>query len=226
MKRNHTLPLWGVIPLLGVGSRYICVPKASGLLTNGILLFFFPLLGVASRYVCVPKASGLLTNSILLLFLITTSSSNAQNPATDERSQVNMMLDQFNEAAANADYQRYFDFYTDDAIFIGTDATEHWDKKSFMIWAKPHFDKKKTWKFKSMERHIYFDKRGDLAWFDELLNTQMKICRGSGVVIRQGGQWKVQQYVLSMTIPNEKTDSVIKLKSSMEDALIQKLSQK
>jgi hypothetical protein len=37
------------------------------------------------------------------------------------------------------------------------------------------------------------------AWFDELLNTQMKICRGSGVLVKIDGKWKIKHYVLSMT---------------------------
>jgi SnoaL-like domain len=136
------------------------------------------------------------------------------------------MLDSFNTAAANADYKTYFNFYTDDAIFTGTDASERWNKKEFMVWAKPYFDKKTTWNFSSLERHIYFDKTGTLAWFDELLNTQMKICRGSGVLVKQGNGWKIQQYILSATIPNEVMDSVVKIKAPIEDELIKKLSEK
>lgn len=163
----------------------------------------------------------------LLMISGATLSIKAQSQTTGtDRERINVTLDQFNEAAANADFEKYFNFFTEDAIFMGTDATEHWDKKSFMSWSKPHFDKKKTWHFKSMERHIYFDKTGNLAWFDELLNTQMKICRGSGILVKQGDQWKVQQYVLSMTVPNEHTDAVIKIKAPVEDVLIQKLSQK
>ncbi len=130
------------------------------------------------------------------------------------------MLDSFNLAAAKADYKTYFSFYTADAIFTGTDATERWDKKAFMAWAKPIFDKGKAWDFNAIDRHIYFDKTGNLAWFDELLNTQMKICRGSGVLVKEGGAWKVQQYILSTTVPNEQLDSVIKMKSHMEDSII------
>jgi hypothetical protein len=32
-----------------------------------------------------------------------------------------------------------------------------------------------------------------------LLNTQMKICRGSGVLVKIDGEWKIKHYVLSMT---------------------------
>jgi len=114
-----------------------------------------------------------------------------------ERKEINTMLDSWNTAAAKADFNAYFNYLSDDAVFIGTDATENWDKKSYMIWAKPFFDKGKAWDFKSIERHIYFDKSGKTAWFDELLNTQMKICRGSGVLIKSNSTWKIQQYVLS-----------------------------
>jgi len=75
-----------------------------------------------------------------------------------------------------------------------------------------------------MERHIYFDKTGTLAWFDELLNTQMKICRGSGVLVKQGDEWKVQQYILSTMVPNDQLDQVIKIKEAVEDSIIKSLS--
>ncbi len=143
-----------------------------------------------------------------------------------EQTQINAMLDSFNRAAAKADFSAYFNFYTNDAIFTGTDATERWDKTAFMAWAKPFFDRGRAWNFTSLQRHIYFDKTGSLAWFDELLNTQMKICRGSGVVVKQGNDWKVQQYILSTTIPNDQLDSIIKIKSVVEDSIIKKLSTK
>ena len=92
-----------------------------------------------------------------------------------------------------------------------------------MIWAKPFFDRGRAWNFTSIQRHIYFDKSGTLAWFDELLNTQMKICRGSGVVIRQGSEWKVAQYILSATVPNDIMNDVVKMKTKAEDSIINKL---
>ncbi len=130
------------------------------------------------------------------------------------------LLDSFNIAAANADFKTYFDFYADDAIFTGTDASERWQKKEYMLWAKPYFDKKTTWNFTALERHIYFDASGNLAWFDELLNTQMKICRGSGVLVKEGSNWKIKQYILSTTVPNELIDTVVKMKAAIEDKII------
>jgi hypothetical protein len=140
------------------------------------------------------------------------------------RQEIHALLDSFNVAAAKSDFDRYFSFYTPDAVFMGTDATERWELDSFKVWAKPYFDKKTTWNFLSLKRNIYFDKSGKLAWFDELLSTQMKICRGSGVVVRDGKDWKISQYVLSMTIPNSQVDQVVKNKTSEEDRILQELT--
>ncbi|WP_166922638.1 nuclear transport factor 2 family protein [Flavobacterium poyangense] len=159
---------------------------------------------------------------LLLLFFITTFT-NAQNA---EKEKINQVLNAWHKAAADVKFETYFDFMTDDAIFIGTDATENWVKPDFKIWAKPFFDKGTTWNFTTLERHIFFDKSGKTAWFDELLNTQMKICRGSGVLVKVGKEWKIQHYVLSMTVPNDEVDAAIKIKAPIEDVLIEKLRKK
>ncbi|MCU7616091.1 nuclear transport factor 2 family protein [Chryseobacterium sp. PBS4-4] len=159
----------------------------------------------------------------LILLVLSFTTISAQSKFEKEKTEIGKMLDAFNVAAAKADYKTYFDFFAEESTFIGTDATEVWNKKEFMIWAKPHFDKKKTWNFTSLKRNIYFSKDGKLAWFDELLDTQMKICRGSGVLEKINGVWKVKQYVLSVTVPNEIIDKVVVEKTPIEDALIEKL---
>jgi len=65
-----------------------------------------------------------------------------------------------------------------------------------------------------------------LAWFDELLNTEMKICRGSGVLVKTGNEWKIKHYVLSITIPNANIKEVVKIIDPIEDALLQKAQNK
>ena len=92
-----------------------------------------------------------------------------------------------------------------------------------MDWSKPFFDKGKAWSFTSLKRNISFSSDGKYAWFDELLDTQMKLCRGSGVLEKTGNQWKIKQYVLSQTIPNDVNDEVIKIKSLIEDPIISNL---
>jgi len=159
----------------------------------------------------------------ILLLLFVTIFANAQNADKDKISQT---LDAWHKAAADAKFDAYFNLMADDAIFIGTDATENWTKPDFKVWAKPYFDKGTTWNFTALERNIFFDKTGKIAWFDELLNTQMKICRGSGVLVKVGKEWKIQHYVLSMTIPNDEVDAVVKVKAPIENILIEKLQKK
>ncbi len=142
---------------------------------------------------------------------------------TKETANINTVLDNWHKAAAEAKFDTYFGMMSDESIFIGTDATENWNKKNFMAFAKPFFDKGKAWSFTALERHVYFDKSGKTAWFDELLNTQMKICRGSGVLVKTGNEWKIKHYVLSMTIPNDNTNEVIKIKEIIENPIIDKL---
>lgn len=143
-----------------------------------------------------------------------------------QKKNVSKVLDDLNAFAAATDYKNYFDLYAEESTFIGTDATEIWNKKEFMVWAKPFFDKGKAWNFTSLKRNITFSKDGKYAWFDELLDTQMKICRGSGVLEKIGDKWKIRQYVLSMTVPNDVSDDVTKIKSPIEDDLISKLKTK
>nr|WP_315231693.1 nuclear transport factor 2 family protein [uncultured Flavobacterium sp.] len=161
-----------------------------------------------------------------LSILLFSSFISADQDINKEKANINSALDAWHKAAAEANYNAYFSLMTEDAIFIGTDATENWNKKDFQAYAKPHFDKGKAWSFTALERHIYFDKTGKTAWFDELLNTQMKICRGSGVLVKIGKEWKIKHYVLSMTIPNDNSSEVIKVKASIEDAMIKTLKSK
>ncbi len=142
----------------------------------------------------------------------------------NHESEINLVVDNWHQAAAEANFNLYFNAMTEDAIFIGTDATENWNKPAFIQFAKPFFDKGKAWNFTALERNIYFSSDKKMAWFDELLNTQMKICRGSGVlVVDKNGNWKIKHYVLSMTIPNDHTNEVVKIKTLIEDKEIEKL---
>lgn len=147
------------------------------------------------------------------------------NPFNDstERKQINALLDGWHAAAAKADFTAYFGAMADSSIFIGTDAKENWNKTAFMAFAKPYFDRGKAWNFTSLQRHLFFDATGKTAWFDELLSTQMKICRGSGALTKEGDNWKIRHYVLSVTVPNEQVDSVVKIKTAIEDSVMQQL---
>lgn len=158
-----------------------------------------------------------------LLFLLCWSAvASAQTP-TDTLGE---LLNNWHKAAAEARFDDYFEALDEQSVFIGTDATENWDKPAFMKFAKPYFDRGKAWNFTVLERHIYLSKDGKTAWFDELLNTQMKICRGSGILIKTKKGWKIKHYVLSMTVPNDNVDEVVKIKAPLEDKEIERLRAK
>lgn len=147
--------------------------------------------------------------------------SNQEDHALKSKIEINALLDNWHKAAADANMTVYFDAMSNDAIYIGTDATENWTIDKFKTFAKPFFDRGKAWNFKVISRNVYSNTEENYAWFDELLNTQMKICRGSGILRKENGQWKIVHYVLSMTVPNDNTNEVVKIKSPIEDIFLE-----
>jgi ketosteroid isomerase-like protein len=114
------------------------------------------------------------------------------------------VLDDWHAAAAAADEARYFGHFAADAVFLGTDATERWTVEEFRRYAHPYFAKGKAWSFKAVERHVSFSPDRSVAWFDERLDTpNLGPARGSGILLRVGGAWKIAHYDLSVPIPNE-----------------------
>ena len=156
----------------------------------------------------------------LTLAFLTGFTSNAQSSPKEN---INSMLEAWHDAAARADYEDYFNLMAEESIFIGTDPTENWEKDAFAKWSKPYFDKGKAWSFSTLERNIFLKEDCDIAWFDELLDTHMGICRGSGVVTKEDGEWKVKHYVLSIEIPNENVDEVTLIKKDFDQKLISKI---
>lgn len=143
-----------------------------------------------------------------------------------QTNEIYMVLEQWHKAASDANFDAYFNLMTEDAIFIGTDATENWSNTDFKTFAKPYFDKGKAWSFTTLERNIFTEDTSDLAWFDELLDTQMGICRGSGVLQKTPDGWKIKHYVLSIAIPNANVKEITALKKEFDTNLIEKLKKK
>ena len=128
--------------------------------------------------------------------------------------------------AAESNFDAYFSSMSDDGVFIGTDALENWTVSEFIEFTKPFFIEKNTWDFKTLERNIYSNDRNNVVWFDELLETWMGICRGSGVLFKDNKDWKIMHYVLSVVIPNENIKEVIATKKENDDIIIDLLKEK
>lgn len=118
-----------------------------------------------------------------------------------DRDAVNRVVDDWHNAAAEADEARYFGHMTNDAVFLGTDATERWDLAAFRAFAHPFFAKGKAWTFTPRHRNVMLS--GDTAWFDESLDSaSYGECRGTGVLRKESGAWKLAHYNLTIPIPN------------------------
>ena len=114
-------------------------------------------------------------------------------------SAVDQVLSNFHLYASQGDWNPYFALMSEDAIFLGTDAGERWTKSEFEGFARAT----SGWTYAKTARHIKLLPDSETAWFDELLwNDSYGECRGSGVLVKQDGQWLIAQYNLSIPIPN------------------------
>ena len=103
--------------------------------------------------------------------------------------------------AHKGNFESYFDRYSADAVFLGTDKTERWTIEEFKAYAKPAFSDGHGWTYAVIERNWEGD--GNTRWFDEiLLNEKLGHCRGTGVVELIKGEWKISHYALTMLVPN------------------------
>jgi hypothetical protein len=142
---------------------------------------------------------------ILGLFLILCINAQAQ------KNDIDTFIDNWHLAATNADQKSFFGAMDDESVYIGTDATERWTKNEFLNFAKPHFEKGKAWDFKAYDRNVHISQDGKYVWFSELLTTWMGVCRGSGVLSKTSEGWKIKQYHLSVTVPNDTIKDFISL---------------
>ena len=128
------------------------------------------------------------------------------------RKEVNTLLFNWHKAASDANFKEYFRVLDSATVYIGTAAEEIWTKEQFANFSKPYFDKGKAWSFATLERNIYMSESAEVVWFDELIDTWMGTCRGSGVLEKKEDSWKIRQYVLSVAIPNDDIQAVIDIK--------------
>lgn len=142
---------------------------------------------------------------LFLLILFSVSKGIAQ-------ANLDSIVDVWHKSAASANLEDYFGVMDEHFIFLGTAPGERWSKEQFYAFSKPYFDKGKAWDFKPYNRKWNFSKDSTIAWFDEDLDTWMRGCRGSGILINEQNQWKIVYYNLTVLIENEKMNSFIELR--------------
>ena len=131
------------------------------------------------------------------------------------------LVDAWHVAAATADSAAFFGAMSADGVYLGTDASERWLRDEMAAWAAPFFRRDTAWSFTPRERHWTLSADGQVAWFDEHLDSWMGTVRGSGVLTRRPGAkppldrgedpgppWLLRHYNLALAVPNERMDAV------------------
>jgi ketosteroid isomerase-like protein len=126
----------------------------------------------------------------------------AMSLADNQRAAIDALIDGLHQDAHEGNFHTYFDRYTPDAVFLGTDKSERWTIDQFKVYAEPAFEDGHGWTYSVKERN--WEGEGSTRWFDEvLLNEKLGHCRGTGVVELIDGEWKIAHYALTMLVPNE-----------------------
>jgi ketosteroid isomerase-like protein len=123
------------------------------------------------------------------------------------------VIDDFHDAAAHGDSERYLGHMTDDAVFMGTDEWERWPKHpDFEDYVNGRFKDGTGWEYRSVQRNVSVSELGNVAWFDEVIfSASNGRFRGTGVLLLQDGEWKIARYAMSFLVFNENWDEVIEL---------------
>ena len=130
---------------------------------------------------------------------------------------INRMLDSWHERAAVAD-TTYFDLFSENAIYLGTDAKEIWTAQEFKDLYIDYFMRGNAWNFKKKDRNVYLGDYGHYGWADEILDTWMGLCRGTAVLEKnQQGKWRIKHYSLTVLVPNDVVKEYVLLLKQKEN---------
>ena len=133
---------------------------------------------------------------IILITIFFTFNINAS-----EQHEIDALLDGLHQDAHEGNYETYFERYSPNAIFLGTDKAERWNIEEFKVYAEPAFADGHGWTYEVIERNL--EGAGNTRWFDEILfNEKLGHCRGTGVVKLINNEWKIVHYALTMLVPN------------------------
>lgn len=91
--------------------------------------------------------------------------------------------------------------------FIGSDDSEHWPVEEY---ADRLADTESGWDVtECLGRSIYAvgtNKPPSAFFFEIMRHAKYGVMRGSGVVVKEDGDWMIVQYVLSFSVPNKVVD--------------------
>ena len=103
--------------------------------------------------------------------------------------------------------------------FMGTDEWERWPKNpQFTDYVGGRFRDGAGWNYQSVQREVSVSDSADFAWFDEVVFSAANgRFRGTGVLVKQGDDWKIAHYAMSFLIFNENWQDVVELTRKMKE---------
>lgn len=148
--------------------------------------------------------------ALVAVWLAAAAAAQEAGPTVDS---IGAVIDDFHDAAAHGDKARYLGHMTDDAVFMGTDEWERWPRRpAFEDYVNSRFQDGRGWTYRSVEREVAVSELGNVAWFDEVIFSETNgRFRGTGVLLLQGGEWKIAHYAMSFLVFNENWAEVIDL---------------
>lgn len=156
---------------------------------------------------CLGRVGGTVLAGVMVM-----SSPAGCAPRASSLARVEATIDRYHAAASAAELEAYIGLMTPDGVFLGTDASERWTREEFVAFCEPNFADGHGWTYVPRDRHVAFAPGGRVAWFDEILsNEAYGTLRGSGVLTRRGGAWRIEQYNLAFLVPNGVAKEVVEL---------------
>lgn len=116
-------------------------------------------------------------------------------------------LDAFYKAGAGANQSAFTAQLAEDAVLLGVDGDRRLQGPSLHEYINKTLDSasaahNNTWTYSSRDREIRLSADGTVAWFDESLqHEQLGAGRASGVLVANGGNWKIAQYNRTLLSP-------------------------
>lgn len=127
------------------------------------------------------------------------------------------LLNRHHEAAAVKNIEALQDVFSEGALFVGTDDTEKWTRNQLL----DALEKTESgWDMTDCHhRHVYAvpEMLGVATFFETMRHTKYGLLRGSGMVFKELGTWRISLYVLSFSVPNHVVD-----KTNLVELLAQK----
>ena len=146
--------------------------------------------------------------SLVLVALSLAGCASGRPAPADATAAVEAVLDDFHAAASEGAADRYLAHFAANGVFFGTDPAERWTVAQFEPYVRRGFASG-GWSYAPRDRTVFISDDADTAWFDEMLDGSTGIvARGTGVLVREDGGWKIEQYNFSVPFPNALWDTI------------------